>query len=75
MKSKSTSIFWAGLVFSYLFTRLVNLNLIPIFTDEAIYTFWAQVALNDPENRFISMRSFSDERLLNALFLLVWTTK
>ena len=56
MKSKSTSIFWAGLVFSYLFTRLVNLNLIPIFTDEAIYTFWAQVALNDPAHRFISLQ-------------------
>ena len=56
MKSKSTSIFWAGLIFSYLFTRLVNLKLIPIFTDEAIYTFWAQVALDDPAHRFISLQ-------------------
>src|SRR3990170_2501908 len=56
MKSKSTSIFWAGLIFSYFFTRLVNLNLIPIFTDEAIYTFWAQVALNDAAQRFISLQ-------------------
>ena len=56
MKSKSTNIFWAGLVFSYFFTRLVNLKLIPIFTDEAIYTFWAQVALDDPAHRFISLQ-------------------
>src|SRR3990167_10345755 len=56
MKSKSTIIFWIILVFSYFFTRLVNLNLIPIFTDEAIYTFWAQVALNDPAQRFISLQ-------------------
>ena len=56
MKTRSTIIFWAGLIFSYFFTRLVNLNLIPIFTDEAIYTFWAQVALNDPAQRFISLQ-------------------
>src|SRR3989338_5612572 len=56
MKSKSTNIFWAGFVLSYFFTRLVNLKLIPIFTDEAIYTFWAQVALNDPAQRFISLQ-------------------
>ena len=36
-------------------TRLLNLLIIPIFTDEAIYAYWAQVALNDPVNRFISL--------------------
>src|SRR3990172_9786470 len=56
MKSKSTIIFWVSLVFPYFFTRLVNLKLIPIFTDEAIYTWWAQVALNDPAQRFISLQ-------------------
>ena len=56
MKSKFNIIFWAILVFSYFFTRLVNLSLIPIFTDEAIYTFWTQVALNDPAQRFISLQ-------------------
>src|SRR3989304_4682915 len=56
MKSKSAVIFWVILVFSYFITRLVNLNLIPIFTDEAIYTWWAQVALNDPAQRFISLQ-------------------
>lgn len=39
----------------YLFTRLINLSIIPIFTDEAIYSYWAQVALNDPANRYISL--------------------
>ena len=39
----------------YLITRLVNINIFPIFTDEAIYTYWAKVALNDPANRFISL--------------------
>lgn len=39
----------------YLFTRLVNLTVIPIFTDEAIYSYWAQIALHDPANRYISL--------------------
>ena len=39
----------------YFATRLFNLLAIPIFTDEAIYTYWAQVALHDPANRFISL--------------------
>lgn len=43
------------LVIFYFATRLFGLKLIPIFTDEAIYAFWAQVALNDPANRYISL--------------------
>lgn len=40
-------LFWA--------TRLVNLGTLPIFTDEAIYVRWAQVASFDPNLRFISL--------------------
>lgn len=47
--------FWALIIALYLLTRLINLLIIPIFTDEAIYSYWAQVALNDPQNRFISL--------------------
>ena len=43
------------LILFYFLTRLINLNVMPIFTDEAIYSFWAQVALHDPANRFISL--------------------
>ncbi len=39
----------------YFLTRLVNLLVVPIFTDEAIYSYWAQVALHDPSNRFASL--------------------
>ncbi len=39
----------------YLISRLPNLTLIPIFTDEAIYLRWAQIALGDPRWRFISL--------------------
>lgn len=39
----------------YLLTRLVNFLILPIFTDEAIYGYWAQIALHDPSNRFASL--------------------
>lgn len=56
MSSKNKIIFWGFLLLAYFFTRLINLGLIPIFTDEAIYTYWAQVALSDPAQRFISLQ-------------------
>ncbi len=36
-------------------TRVINLTLIPIFTDEAIYIRWAQIGLADPAHRFIAL--------------------
>lgn len=39
----------------YFLSRLVLLGNLPIFTDEAIYTRWAQIALNDSNWRFISL--------------------
>lgn len=39
----------------YLFTRLYNILGIPIFTDEAIYIRWSQIALQDASWRFISL--------------------
>lgn len=46
---------WAVLFALFAVTRIINLKIIPIFTDEAIYSYWAQIALHDPQNRFISM--------------------
>ncbi len=53
--SKNNYFIWFIFVPLFLVTRLVNLKIIPIFTDEAIYTYWAQIALHDPANRYISM--------------------
>lgn len=39
----------------YFTLRLVNLTHLPIFTDEAIYIRWAQIALQDSNWRFISL--------------------
>ncbi len=39
----------------YFFLRLIFLDRLPMFTDEAIYMRWAQIALNDSSWRFISL--------------------
>lgn len=52
---KKEILVWPLLTIFYFVTRTVNFKIIPIFTDEAIYTYWAQIALNDPVNRFISL--------------------
>lgn len=39
----------------FLFTRLVNLTALPIFTDEAIYIRWSQIGSRDANWRFISL--------------------
>lgn len=43
------------LISLYLFTRFYNILGLPIFTDEAIYIRWSQIALNDASWRFISL--------------------
>lgn len=45
----------AGLLLAYLFTRLYNIMALPLFTDEAIYTRWSQIARYDASWRFISL--------------------
>lgn len=43
------------LVTSYLLLRLVNIMALPLFTDEAIYVRWSQIARFDSNWRFISL--------------------
>lgn len=43
------------LLFAYLLSRLYNLTNLPIFTDEAIYIRWSQIAGSDSNWRFISL--------------------
>lgn len=45
----------AALILVYFVLRLMFLTRLPIFTDEAIYVRWAQIALNDASWRFISL--------------------
>lgn len=44
-----------SLIFLYFFTRLLHIMTLPIFTDEAIYVRWAQIAKQDAAWRFISL--------------------
>ncbi len=44
-----------GLIGMYLATRLINLTLLPIFTDEAIYIHWSKLAWKDASWRFVSL--------------------
>src|SRR5258707_188778 len=43
------------LTISYFFIRLIRILNVPIFTDEAIYTRWTQIAKQDSAQRFISL--------------------
>ena len=45
----------AGIILLYFFIRLFNILSLPIFTDEAIYLHWSQVAEHDASWRFISL--------------------
>lgn len=44
-----------GIVALFFFTRFYNILSLPIFTDEAIYIRWSQIAANDASWRFISL--------------------
>lgn len=46
---------WLGLIIAYLATRLTNLGIIPIFTDEAIYLRWSQIMASDAALRFLPL--------------------
>src|SRR5256885_11558868 len=53
---KNAWVFLAFGIFTlFFFTRFYNLLSLPIFTDEAIYVRWAQIAKNDATWRFISL--------------------
>ncbi|MBI2010429.1 MAG: glycosyltransferase family 39 protein [Candidatus Chisholmbacteria bacterium] len=55
MKTKQFWLMIAGIIVLYLATRLINLALLPIFTDEAIYIRWGQIGLRDASHRFLSL--------------------
>jgi 4-amino-4-deoxy-L-arabinose transferase-like glycosyltransferase len=54
-KKQMILILGLGFLAAYLFMRLANIMTLPIFTDEAIYLRWAQIAGNDPDWLFISL--------------------
>src|SRR6266480_1947423 len=55
LKKNAWVFFGLGIFTLFFFTRFYNLLGLPIFTDEAIYVRWAQIAKNDATWRFISL--------------------
>jgi 4-amino-4-deoxy-L-arabinose transferase-like glycosyltransferase len=55
LKYKSEIILSLVIASFYFFLRLIFIKDLPIFTDEAIYARWAQIALHDSSWRFISL--------------------
>src|SRR3989339_1221710 len=53
--TKKDLVILALLLSLFLFTRLVNIEKLPIFTDEGIYIQWAKTAWHDASWRFISL--------------------
>lgn len=51
----STLFILLSLIVLYFLTRLTNIMSLPIFTDEAIYVRWGQIARQDAAWRFISL--------------------
>ncbi len=70
-KYRETIILAIGLAIAYFITRLVNLMVVPMFTDEAIYTRWSQIARFDPAWRFISLTDGKQPSFvwLNMIFM------
>lgn len=53
--TKNDILLLVALCIFFLVTRITNLTLLPIFTDEAIYLRWAQLMFDDPGLRFVSL--------------------
>src|SRR5437016_6916088 len=54
-KYKLEIIFGIGILALYFFLRFYHILSLPIFTDEAIYVRWSQIAKQDANWRFISL--------------------
>lgn len=55
IKHRTQILIWGSFILLYFATRLYKILSLPIFTDEAIYTRWSQIANFDPTWRFISL--------------------
>ena len=53
--NKTDLVFFLLLTVAFFATRLINLDKLPIFTDEGIYIHWSKIAWKDAAWRFISL--------------------
>jgi 4-amino-4-deoxy-L-arabinose transferase-like glycosyltransferase len=66
---KSLAVVFVILPFLYFLSRLPNLTNLPIFTDEAIYIRWSQIAEQDASWRFISLTDGKQPMLIWATMI------
>lgn len=69
-KKHSALLIILGVTAIYLFTRLCNILALPVFTDEAIYIRWGQIAATDPDWLFISLTD--GKQPLFIWFMMPW---
>ena len=55
IKNRQAVLLGLGIIILYFITRIFHILTLPIFTDEAIYIRWSQIALQDASWRFISL--------------------
>jgi 4-amino-4-deoxy-L-arabinose transferase-like glycosyltransferase len=71
LKYKAEILLSIFLVLAYFILRLLFLGKMPIFTDEAIYVRWAQIALQDASWRFISLTDGKQPMYVWAAMILI----
>ncbi|MEX2012954.1 MAG: glycosyltransferase family 39 protein [Candidatus Levyibacteriota bacterium] len=74
-KYKTELIAAVALISSYLFLRLYNIMSLPLFTDEAIYVRWSQIARYDASWRFISLTDGKQPSFVWATMLVMKLTE
>src|SRR3989344_8601151 len=51
--------------------RVINLTILPVFADEAIYIRWSQIMINEPTLRFLPMSDGKQPLFMWVLMFLV----
>ncbi|KKR85985.1 MAG: hypothetical protein UU32_C0025G0008 [Candidatus Woesebacteria bacterium GW2011_GWB1_41_10] len=60
-----------GIIVVGLVIRLINLTILPVFADEAIYIRWSQIMINEPTLRFLPMSDGKQPLFMWVLMFLV----
>lgn len=68
---KWTILAGAGIVGAGLLIRLINLTILPVFADEAIYIRWSQIMINEPTLRFLPLSDGKQPLFMWILMFLV----
>lgn len=68
---KKTLIILGGIIILALLIRLINLTILPVFADEAIYIRWSQIMANEATLRFLPLSDGKQPLFMWALMFFV----